>query len=238
MSPLHLLIVIAFPLCILTVFAKSFPQDKCLCLEKLLSTNCDSEVNCASGDITLDSSLVQIDERAFENGQITGVDFSRCEFLKIIGELSFSNNKISSLNIPASVITIGKGAFWINEITELTIPPSVETIEDGAFSSNLIKTLTIGASVTTIGEFAFVNNKISLLYLSRSVTSIGEGAFHENQLTTLIIPASVKTIGREAFSNNPLISACYEGDRQPSREFPSSYFGINVPFERCSDNEL
>ena len=77
-----------------------------------------------------------------------------------IGDDAFCGLRgIYSINIPASVTSIGAGAFaFCFDLTgDLTIPNSVETIGAGAFMqcTGFNGTLTIGESVKFIGDYAF-----------------------------------------------------------------------------------
>ena len=85
---------------------------------------------------------------------------------------------ITSVIIPNTVKSIGRGAFFDNKLTTIVIPNSVASIDAGAFSGNQLTSIT----------------------LSDGVTSIGESAFAYNQLTEVVIPSSVTSIGRDAFS--------------------------------------
>ena len=131
-----------------------------------------------------------------------------------IGENTFANNEISSLNLTnaTSLQTIGNGAFRGNKIVgSLIIPASVTNIGNYAFgpgtnysnNSNRIATLTFASNnnLESIGERAFYDNLLSSLTIPASVTNIGNGAFSDNRLSgTLTIPANVINIGDGAFS--------------------------------------
>ena len=75
-----------------------------------------------------------------------------------IGERAFQScNGLTSVTIPNSVTTIGSSAFWLcSGLTSVTIPNSVTTIGGLAFSDcSSLMTITIGSSVTSIGDQAF-----------------------------------------------------------------------------------
>ena len=137
-----------------------------------------------------------------------------------IGFGAFPADKLTSVTIPDSVITIGIQAFYgsgsydaqkeeylySGQLTSVTIPNSVITIGYGAFSGNQLTSVTIPNSVTTIGGGAFSGNQLTSVTIPNSVTTIGEWAFSYNQLTNVTIGNSVTTIGNGAFAENKLTS--------------------------------
>lgn len=73
----------------------------------------------------------------------------------------------------------GYNSSYCNHVTSLTIPNTVTTIGKGAFKEcTALKDLTIGNSVTTIGEEAFCKcTSLPSVTIPQSVKSIGQGAF-------------------------------------------------------------
>lgn len=132
--------------------------------------------------------------------------------VKHIGFKAFSFNKLTSVIIPDSVITIGAYAFFTNGLTSVVIPNSVTSIGEWAFYYNSLTSITLSESLTTIGDYAFSNNSIRNFTFPDSVTTIGDYAFEDNRITTLIIPDSVTAIGNNAFDMNPLITITILGD--------------------------
>jgi len=59
--------------------------------------------------------------------------------------------KLTSVNIPESITSIGKLAFANNRLSEITIPDSVNFIGEFAFSNNPLAKVTIGANAETHG---------------------------------------------------------------------------------------
>ncbi len=76
-----------------------------------------------------------------------------------IGEAAFRSSLLTSITIPDSVTSIGKGGFVnCSRLTSITIPDGVISIEDWAFHRcSSLASVTIPDSVTTIGDFAFAN---------------------------------------------------------------------------------
>ena len=79
-----------------------------------------------------------------------------------VGKFSMVNSKITKLDVPASLKTIGIYAFFcLEELQTVNIPEGVETIKYGAFSDcTKLETITIPSTVTNIenGTFASCNS--------------------------------------------------------------------------------
>ena len=116
------------------------------------------------------------------------------------------NGSITSVNIPNSVITIGRNAFYlVFSITSLTFGNSVETIGDYSFEGANPATLVLPDSLKYIGNFSMKHMfRLTSLIIPNNVTFIGEDAFDRSPLTTLTIGRSVTTIGHNAFRSAQL----------------------------------
>jgi predicted small lipoprotein YifL len=165
--------------------------------------------------VLLPSTLKSIDEWAFAGSALTSLTLP--DGLREIGddafygERTYSNegfnvsagiNKIQTLVIPDSVISIGRDAFRDCGIQTLKLGSGLTTIGISTFADNRIKDLTIPDSVTAINAIAFVSCGIETLNLGKGLTRIGRRAFASNQIAELTIPAQVTTIEAEAFSGN------------------------------------
>lgn len=93
---------------------------------------------------------------------------------------------------------------WCNKLTSLIIPGSVLSIGDGAFyNCSSLKSLEMGNSVTSLGENAFeLCTELTSVRLSNSLSRIGSSAFEDcTKLKEIIIPPSVTKIGDNAFNS-------------------------------------
>lgn len=92
----------------------------------------------------------------------------------------FACQKITSVTLPNSIITIGEGSFnGCTNMTTINIPNNVRTIKSDAFRDCWsLQTITISNNVTSIGDYAFTNctNLVSIT-IGDSVKNIGQKAF-------------------------------------------------------------
>lgn len=143
-----------------------------------------------------------------------------------IGDGMFSGSSLTSVSIPDSVTSIGRGAFAVcDSLTEVTIPDSVTsmgigvfagcdgltavTLPDGITTIGMgtfegcwsLTSVTIPDRVTSIGDYVFRGcDSLKSITIPDSVTSIGEGVFADcANLTSISIPDSLTDIGDNAF---------------------------------------
>lgn len=116
-----------------------------------------------------------------------------------------------------------------NTVTSVTIPNSVIAINDGAFrSSKMLESVNIPDSVEFIGQFAFYNcTELTSITIPNSVTTISFGAFQScSKLESVIIPDSIISIGPQVFCDCTSLT---------NVTIPSSVISIDVSaFFGCS----
>lgn len=124
---------------------------------------------------------------------------------------------MTSIEIPNSVITIGRLAFdSCSSLTSIEIPNSVITIAPYAFTfCTGLTSITIGNSVTDIGDNAFSTNALKSLIIGKSVSTIGKSAFYaSNNLESVtclgIVPPVMEynCFGSKAYSQAILYVPC------------------------------
>ena len=124
---------------------------------------------------------------------------------------------LTSVNIPDSVVSIGKLAFAAcSGLISATIGNSVTFIDTGAFQyCSSLTSITIPNSTTFIGARAFSNcSSLTSITIPNSTTFIGARAFSNcSSLTSLTIGNAVSSIGVNAFANcNGLTSVTFNAD--------------------------
>ena len=127
-------------------------------------------------------------------------------YMQAVPDNYLANSKITSVEIPDNVKSIGNGAFALcSSLTSVTIPDSVTSIGSAAFRTcERLKSVTIPDSVTYIGDNAFTCcYELTSVTISNSVTSIGDGAFYDCKgLKSVTIPDSVTSISKYVKINN------------------------------------
>lgn len=119
------------------------------------------------------------------------------------------NQDIKSVEIPASVTSIGDGAFAGCDSLSVTMPGNNVTMGEGVFEgcSDLAVKVTPteggeGSENTTTLGTGFAGTPITEVTISDEITQIAPGAFENcDQLTSIVIPDQVETIGASTFEN-------------------------------------
>lgn len=128
-----------------------------------------------------------------------------------IGQSCFEGNSLlASLTIPSSVTKIGLQSFnYCSALSQVNIPSSVTEIDDCAFAATAITSMTIPNTVTTLGNGVFTNCKslVSIVFPS-SITSISFSMLNGcSALTSVTLPSTITTIGSFAFANCTSLSS-------------------------------
>ena len=136
---------------------------------------------------------------------------------------------LTSVTIPASVVTIGNAAFYkctnLSEVvfaegskltnipehafdqtalSSITLPENITSIGAYAFNETALKKINIPAAVTTFGAntFSYCKNLSEVVFAEGSkLTNIPDNAFYETALEKIKIPAAVTTLGAYTFTD-------------------------------------
>lgn len=143
---------------------------------------------------------------------ISGFPFWGCEKLTgielptsvtSIGESAFERAGLQSIEIPNSVTSIGERAFmYCENLESIVIGNSVSSIEASAFKyCTSLESIEFSNSVTTIGHYAFYHcESLESIEIPNGVESIANNTFAGcTNLHSVIIPNSVTSIASEAF---------------------------------------
>ena len=149
---------------------------------------------------------------------------------------------LTSVSIPSSVISIGRGAFESCGLTSVTIPSSVVSIGEGAFAACNLVSINIPSSVASIGESAFASNPLTNIIINEGVQSIGGWAFQFALVSSVVIPVSVTYIGSFVFSScSSLTLIQFEGTIEQWNEINKEADWAQLsPIStiRCSDGDI
>ena len=97
--------------------------------------------------------------------------------------------KATQLSLPSSLKYIGTRSFARLRITELQLPVGLQTLGEGAFAScSWLKTVNLGdcAELESIGAQAFTNAAITEIAIPAGVVSVGELVFNQNTVDLTI----------------------------------------------------
>lgn len=172
--------------------------------------------------VTITGDVTEIVENAFAScSNLTQVTITAAGITSI-GETAFQNTKsLTTIEIPASVTTIGNAAFAGSGISTFTVAKGGSSFKTDTDSKGLLtsdgKTLvlfapkatgsyTIPDGVETIGPYSFESSALTSIVIPSSVKTIGESAFFRSALTSIEIGEAVETIGEGAFFSSALTS--------------------------------
>lgn len=146
----------------------------------------------------------------------TSVNIQLNEGLTSIGDYAFSNiGYLREMELPDSLLTLGKAAFSSTSLESMTIPSKVTVIPDSLFKECLsLETVILPEGITEIGEWAFYGpQEMTSIQLPSTLKTIGAHAFqfygvpdYEEGLLSINIPDSVEDIGEYAFYGNQYLS--------------------------------
>lgn len=161
------------------------------------------------------SSLVIIEDAAFEHNHIELLDLRKCTGLTSIGENAFLANSIKKVFLPQGLTSLGGGCFNANNISEVNGLAFNDGIfyalnPDGSLDStelisygNRTASVTIPAQVTRIANNALNGIGLTSVDLSQclSLNYIGYRAFFGNQIPSIDLSFSreLETIDNSAF---------------------------------------
>lgn len=140
------------------------------------------------------------------------------EGLTSIGDYAFSNiGYLREMELPDSLLTLGKAAFSSTSLESMTIPSRITVIPDSLFEDCFrLETVILPEGITEIGEWAFYGpQEMRSIQLPSTLKTIGAHAFqffgvpdYEEGLLYINIPDSVEYIGEYAFSGNGNMTSC------------------------------
>lgn len=172
--------------------------------------------------VTITGDVTEIVENAFSGcSNLTQVTITAAGITGI-GAAAFQNTKsLTTIEIPASVTTIGNAAFAGSGISTFTVAEGSSSFKADAdckalltndgetlvvFAPKATGSYTIPGGVETIGPYSFETSALTSIVIPSSVKTIRESAFFRSALTSIEIGEAVETIGAMAFFSSALTS--------------------------------
>lgn len=131
-----------------------------------------------------------------------------------IGECSFQQSYIETVDFPETLETIGDYAFAYSMLTEAILPDVMKSIGRESFAScKLLKKVDYPDNFvsTSRGNFQYCNNLKTIL-LSEKITNIQSLTFHDCSSLNLRLPSKVTAIGNSAFDGTAIDSLFLDND--------------------------
>ncbi len=179
----------------------------------------------------LPAKLTALGNFTFANTAITTIELPAS--LTAIGENTFLNcANLVDITIPSSVTSIGQKAFNnCTSLTKIDIPRDIIDIPNYAFAGAGLTEITLHRDIINIGDYAFQGcvDLVKVTFADRSrLTSIKNYVFEGcTSLTSIVIPNNVSSIGLYAFNGCTTLSQV---------TLPRSVKAIgNYAFAGCTD---
>ena len=131
-----------------------------------------------------------------------------------IGECSFQQSYIETVDFPETLETIGDNAFAHSMLTEAILPDVMKSIGRESFAScKLLKKVDYPDNFvsTSRGNFQYCNNLKTVL-LSEKITNIESLTFNHCSSLNLRLPSKVTAIGNSAFDGTAIDSLFLDND--------------------------
>lgn len=112
---------------------------------------------------------------------------------------------LTSVTLPATIVSIGEGALASTALSAVAIPESVKEIGSSAFAGcKSLQEVTIPQNVTKLGNNMFSGcQSLTSVSILSPVDSVGKRMFADcPSLTSASMPSSIALIGEEAFINS------------------------------------
>ena len=175
---------------------------------------CDDFTKNKLAEINLNEGL-EVLEGSFEYAKITSIDLPD-SLIKIGAKTFYRCTWLESVVFPKNLTTIGNSAFWdCFSLEEVVLGESITTIYGSAFCCCPIKKVVVPEGLVSIVEKTFSGcEELEIVVIGGKVEEIGSEAFMKcTSLDAIIIPDSVDSISDDAFkdANEEMVIYCNEG---------------------------
>ena len=155
--------------------------------------------------LSLPASLTTLGDYVFQKcTSLESIDMSETKVTAIPLNAFSDCTALTTVSFPSALVTLNGSAFSNTGITTIEVPATVKTIGNYVFdgcksltSVDLSKT-----AITNIAYWAFRNcSKLTSVLLPKNITIIGNYAFQGTALPSFTMPETVTTLGSYAFYN-------------------------------------
>lgn len=115
-----------------------------------------------------------------------------CLYSKDMKTLISIPHMVTDLKVPDGVQEIVAYAQAYGRLTKIELPESLISIGDGAFEYCPITQISLPDNVEMIGEYAFYDSSLQEIKLSKNLKSIENGAFRYTEIKKLTLPITLK----------------------------------------------
>ena len=150
------------------------------------------------------SSVVSIKSDVFCGCQnLKNVTFRKVQY---IYDNAFANSGISHVDLPTSLVELGKNVFWqCDSLKSVKIQSKITAIPEGSFDGcDSLKQIDYPNSVLTIGKRAFAETGLASFVFNDAVQEIGDFAFSKCVKLEDVKWGKVSIIGKNAFESTGL----------------------------------
>lgn len=151
-------------------------------------------------NVFIEEGVESIGNETFQNSSITTINIPNT--VKTIGDNAFRASSLTHLSLGEGTTTIGKRAFaYCKGLTEIIIPKSINNIDYEAFAycENLTKATFHCDSIGMWFGHGFWDSSLNQIVLGNEVRVVGNSAFEYSEISEITIPNSVVSIGDDAF---------------------------------------
>ena len=154
-------------------------------------------------DVALPNSLRLLGNWAFYNNK-SKTTYRQPPLINVVPERVCEGcENLSEITLHDRVTEIGWAAFWdCKKLTHINLPQSLQTIGGWAFVSCPLEQIDIPSSVRTIDDRAFLDGAYSRVVVPEGVEIIGERAFFSETLRYVDFPSTISDLGDWAFQGD------------------------------------
>lgn len=111
-------------------------------------------------------------------------------------------SKLTEVELPDSIVYIGKNAFCESSIEEISLPNGLKVIGPRAFRNTLLSKVVLPNGIEEIGASAFENCKLTNVKIPGTILEVPESAFEGNKtLESVVVESGATSIAKRAFAD-------------------------------------